>query len=208
LALPVPFRSHPASLRFLQRVTISLLLYGLLCLCVRNPVRADTAHPALAIIDRGAVALRMDPETSRRDAEDALAILQRRPDADLEIRARLLLCDYQSERDVAAAREQIAAANRLLAFATRPGLQAGILACEGELAETLGENPTAIALYEQAVAVATQTGDDEMLATALYSLDVLSFTAIVLILSWLCRQFRYRLIPFSIELCFSKLKSG
>jgi hypothetical protein len=40
------------------------------------------------------------------------------------------------------------------------------------------------------------------------SQDVLSFTAIVLIPSWLCRQFRYRLIPFSIELCFSKLKSG
>ena len=57
---------------------------------------ATPQHPAAALVDRGAIAMRSDPDASRRDAEAALALLRTHPDADLEIRARLLLCDHQS----------------------------------------------------------------------------------------------------------------
>jgi diguanylate cyclase (GGDEF)-like protein len=132
------------------------------------PVQA-AVHPAQAVVDRGAIAQRTDPEASRRDAEDALAILKRLPNADLEIRARLLLCDYQAERDIAAAREQITAASALLSQATRQGLRSGVQDCEGQVAETSGDNAKARELYEQAVNTGKQTGDDEMLAAALFS---------------------------------------
>ena len=62
---------------------------------------------------------RSDPEASKRNAEEALRVLKRRPDPDLEIRARLLLCDYRSERDSAGAQQEIAAAAALpTAYAT------------------------------------------------------------------------------------------
>ena len=80
-----------------------------------------------------------------------------------------MLCDYYSERDRAAAEEQIAAASALLAQATRQGLRAGILNCQGETLQTVGENSQARALYDQAAAIATQAGDDQMLAEVLFS---------------------------------------
>ena len=52
---------------------------------------ANVPHPAAALIERGSIAMRSDPDASRRDADAALALLRTRPDADLEIRARLLL---------------------------------------------------------------------------------------------------------------------
>jgi diguanylate cyclase (GGDEF)-like protein len=126
-------------------------------------------HPALALIDRAAIEMRTEPQSSKRDADEALRVLQQRPDADLEIRARLILCDYQSERDTAAAQEQVEAATKTLAQTHRPGLRAGLLACRGEMAETAGDNTRARALFEQAVAVATTTHDEEMLAQSLFS---------------------------------------
>jgi len=48
------------------------------------------------------------PRASKRDAEEAVRVLKRRADPDLEIRARLLLCDYRSERDSAGAQQEIA----------------------------------------------------------------------------------------------------
>src|SRR5690606_6805077 len=126
-------------------------------------------HPAATYITRGMMEMRTNPEASRRDAEAALEILRRQEDPDLEIRARMLLCDYYSERDTAAARAQIAAAMPLLASARRPGLRAGLLTCEGEIYEAGGENAQARSHYEHAVAVATDTRDDEMLAGALFS---------------------------------------
>jgi diguanylate cyclase (GGDEF)-like protein len=134
-------------------------------------VRAETAppaHPAQALIDRAVVEVRTDPETSKRDAEGALALIQRQPAADLEIRARLLLCDYQSERDPVAAQQQIDAARALLPKATRKGLAAGILNCEGEIAETAGNNAKARTSYEHAVTVATENNDEDMLAQSLF----------------------------------------
>jgi len=143
---------------------------AVLCLLLLQPLQAIAAqHPAQALIDRAGVAVRTDPEVSRRDAEQALEALARRPDADLEIRARLILCDYQSERDTAAAEQQIALIEKLLGQASRKGLRAGMLDCQGQIKETAGDNTKARELYEQAVAIATEAHDDEMLAGALYS---------------------------------------
>ncbi len=127
------------------------------------------AHPALLHVERGIIEMRTDPEASRRDAEEALQFLQQQPDADLEIQARLLLCDYQAERDTKAAEQEIDAGTALLPKAHRKGLRAGLLDCRGQMYETAGNNAKARALYEQAVTVAAETHDDEMLAQSLYS---------------------------------------
>jgi diguanylate cyclase (GGDEF)-like protein len=121
------------------------------------------------LIERGVLAMRVDPDTSKRDAEGALAVLAREPNADLEIRARLLLCDYYSERDRIAAEEEIKRSIALLPRASRPGLRAGLLTCQGDLNETAGDSVQAKALYDTAVAVGTDAQDDEMLAGALFS---------------------------------------
>lgn len=126
-------------------------------------------HPAQTLIEQGAIAMRSDPEASRRDAQAALAALKLQPDADLEIRARLLLCDYQSERNQAAVDAEVAAIEALLPKARRTGLRAGLLVCQGEMNETLGNNAQALAYYEQAVRVASEAHDDEMIAGALFS---------------------------------------
>jgi len=110
--------------------------------------------------------MRTDPQTSRRDAERALALLARQPDADLEIRAHLLLCDYQSERDSRAAEQEVAAAAALLPQAKRQGLGAGVLLCEGSVRENEGRNAEAMAEYDRALSAAQRANDDEMLAEA------------------------------------------
>jgi len=130
---------------------------------------AADQNPALALIELGTVAMRTDPDASKQDAERALDIIRSHPDADLEIRARLLLCDYYSERDGSAAREQIDAANALLDRAKRKGLRAGVLTCRGETLETAGDNAHAIADFDEAVAVAAGVNDEQMLADALFS---------------------------------------
>lgn len=126
-------------------------------------------HPAEAIIERASVQQRTDPEASRKDAESALALLREKPDPDLEVRARLLLCDYLSERDHEAAESEFNAISLLLPKVNRGGLRAGLLTCQGETLETLGENSQALGAYEQAVRVAEEYRDDEMLAGALFS---------------------------------------
>jgi diguanylate cyclase (GGDEF)-like protein len=130
---------------------------------------AADENPALALIERGTVAMRSDPDASKQDAERALDIIRLRPDADLEIRARLLLCDYYSERDGGAAQQQIDAASALLSRAHRKGLRAGILTCQGETLETAGDNAHAMADFDEAVAVATGAKDEQQLAEALFS---------------------------------------
>ena len=110
-----------------------------------------------------------NPENLNRDARSALAALQSRPDADLEIRARLLLCDYNSERDLAAAEDQARQVLALLPRSHDPGLRAGALTCQGETRETSGDNAQALVLFSQAVDAATGAHNDEKLAAALYS---------------------------------------
>jgi diguanylate cyclase (GGDEF)-like protein len=147
-----------------RRLTASFLL-TLLC---GSAWSADEGS-ALALIEQGTVAMRADPDASKRDAEQALALVRLRPDTDLEIRARLLLCDYYSERDGSAAQQQIAAATALLAQAQRKGLRAGVLTCQGETLETAGANADAATAFDSAVAVATAANDEQMLAEALFS---------------------------------------
>jgi diguanylate cyclase (GGDEF)-like protein len=130
---------------------------------------AETPAAAQNLVDSAVKAMRVDPDASKRYAEQALVLLSREPNADLEIRARLILCDYLSERDKDAAEREISQATALLPLAQRQGLRAGVLTCEGDINETAGDNSRAKALYEQAVAVGSATHDDEMLAGALFS---------------------------------------
>lgn len=108
------------------------------------------------------------PEESRQHAEAALAALGTTPDPDLAVQALTRLCDYHSERDAARAREQIARAGPLLPRLQRPALRAELLGCEGEIHEYAGENIQAMALYQQAVNIAEDAGDQPLLANALY----------------------------------------
>lgn len=166
---------RPARSRLRVNVAVAALVAaaGLACapgVRAATAAGADTAgHPAAALIERATIAQRDDPDASRRDAEQALAMLQRRPDADLEIRARTVLCDYWSEREPVAARTQIAAARTLLGQAKRPSLAAGLQTCEGETLEYAGDTTRARAAFEDAVRIATQGRDDEMLAGALFA---------------------------------------
>jgi diguanylate cyclase (GGDEF)-like protein len=157
----------------IRRARRSLLSCGLLVCTVLaawwQPAGAAEEHPARELIERGWVLQRNDPEASRVDAEAALALLQRTPHADLEIRARLLLCDYYSERDPTKAHQEANAATALLQNATRPGLRAGVLTCQGEIAETEGNTRQARVMYDQAVSIALNPRDDEMLGLALFS---------------------------------------
>src|SRR5688572_19064011 len=95
------------------------LWWAVALLAVAWTARAEQSHPAKIFIDRAAEAVRSNPEASARDAEAALKLLVQRPNADLELRARLLLCDHLSERDRAAAEAQAAKARALLSQATR-----------------------------------------------------------------------------------------
>lgn len=131
--------------------------------------RAAPGHPAAALVERAAEAVRTDPEASSRDAQAALALIAAQPDVDLEIRARLLLCDHLSERDRPAAQEQIELTRALLPRARRAGLEAGALECQGAIMESAGDNALASEFYDKAVRVAAAANDDEMLATTLFS---------------------------------------
>jgi diguanylate cyclase (GGDEF)-like protein len=148
---------------------ISILAAALLLGIVLPSAQGSEKTSAEGLIDQAAISARIDPDSSKRQAESALDLLRRDPNPDLEIRARLLLCDYYSERDRAAAEQQIAAATALLPQAKRQGLRAGVLNCEGETLQTIGQNNQAGDLYAQAAAIATQTHDDQMLAEVLFS---------------------------------------
>ncbi|HJW10239.1 MAG TPA: tetratricopeptide repeat-containing diguanylate cyclase [Albitalea sp.] len=121
-----------------------------------------------SLVERSIGAMRSDPERSRQAAEQALIELARRPDADLQVMAHWLLCDYHAERDRRAAEQHLADGRALLPQVQRSGLRANLLGCEGDLRELSGDSVQAMALYEQAVAAAEQAHDDEALANALY----------------------------------------
>jgi diguanylate cyclase (GGDEF)-like protein len=110
-----------------------------------------------------------DPEAQNRDARAALDALQQNPNADQEIRTRLILCEYDSERDLHAADDQAQRVQALLSQAHDAGLRAGVLTCQGDTRETAGDNVEALRLFTLAVGAATTTHDDARLADALYS---------------------------------------
>jgi diguanylate cyclase (GGDEF)-like protein len=126
-------------------------------------------QPAAALIAKATIEMRSDPEAGRRAAEAAIAKLRTQPDPDLEIRARLLLCDYLSERDTNAARVQLDHISTLLPHAKRHGLASGSFDCRGQMAESEGDHARAREYYDQAVSVAEREQDREMLAAGLFS---------------------------------------
>jgi len=128
----------------------------------------ETSHPAEALVERSAESQRSRPDESERLARQALTLLDRQADADLEVRARTLLCSHLSERDREAAEREASAAELLLPRLRRAGLRAGLLGCRGEIREYAGDNVQAMSLYQQAVGVADAAGDQEMLAGALF----------------------------------------
>jgi diguanylate cyclase (GGDEF)-like protein len=154
-----------------QRFWLTLSIAGLSAMVTpfAGLALAQTVHPAEEIVERASVNMRTDPEASRRAAEAALQSLTEQPDPDLEVRARLVLCDYLSERDSAEAEREAERASQLLMNVRRPGLRAGVLICRGTIQETAGHNAQALQLYEEAVAVAEAADDNEMHASALFS---------------------------------------
>jgi diguanylate cyclase (GGDEF)-like protein len=123
---------------------------------------------AASLVERAQAAVRVEPEKSREYAEQALVMLARQPDPELQARAHLLLCDYHTERDRAKAEHHIERGRELLPHIRRKGLAAGLLSCEGELREGAGDSAGAMALYEQAVTIGEQAQDGEMAADAMF----------------------------------------
>lgn len=156
-------RSATAFTRRLRSLVAAVVVIG-----VWNVAVADV-NPAAAILEKATVSMRSDPDAGRRDAEAALALLDERPNIDLEIKARLLLCDYQSERDMAAAKAQLDIVASLLPRARRKGLASGQYDCRGAMAEAQGDHAQARRFYDQAVATAEREYDREMLAAGLFS---------------------------------------
>jgi diguanylate cyclase (GGDEF)-like protein len=159
-------------MRAMKKAHIVATLLGLLpllaALAASPPGTSATPHSAAALVRDAIRAGRSKPDDALRLANEALALLVARPDADLEIRARLALCDYYSERDLDRARDMLARATAQLPLARRGGLRAGVQSCEGDIHESAGENARAMSAFELAVSVAEAAGDDEMLANALY----------------------------------------
>lgn len=135
---------------------------------------ADVGTDVGTLLEQANAQTRIDPEASRRQAEQALKQLAASPDPELEIRAHALLCGYYSERDRPAAFRHAEQAHALLPRSPRPGLRALVANCEGELAELANETGRAAALYQEAVTVAEQHNERELLADALFLRGYLS----------------------------------
>lgn len=150
-----------------RRLPASALTLIVAAVLASGPVAADDP-PARALVERSRAAMRNDPQQSRALAEQALVELARRPDPDLELMARIQLCDYFSERDRASAERHLEAGQALLPRITRPALAAQLMACEGDLQELAGQTARAMLNYERAVAIAETARDDEVLALSLY----------------------------------------
>lgn len=128
----------------------------------------DDPHELRQIVQRAVDAVRTEPELLFKLTEDALALLQQHPDADLEAQVRVLRCDYFNERDRKAADREITRLRDLAPQLRNDGHRAAALGCEGEAHEHAGENVRAMALYEQAVGVAEAAHDERRLAEVLY----------------------------------------
>lgn len=156
-----------SSLTLMHLYLLGRLLAGCLALAISAP-SAAAPHPAEQLVADGVRALQGNPEEGKRLAEEALAVLVNTPDPDLEVRARLLLCDYAAERDPLRARLEFRLMQARVDSLQRTGLRAGVIACEGELLEYAGDNAQALARYQHAVSVAETAHDEEMLAQTLY----------------------------------------
>ena len=127
-----------------------------------------SSNPVEALIANSKAAMRGDPEESKRDAEAALDLLRHNPNTDLEVMAHLQLCDYYSERAHSMAQQQADLITNLLPGIQRQGLRAAALQCNGQIAESQGNFPQALTLYNQSVDIARKYQDDEMLAEGMF----------------------------------------
>ncbi len=150
-----------------MRFTVPVLLAAL-AVAGATSYAAAPARPALSSIERSEQQMRREPDESRAEAERALAALALEPDADLELRAHVLLCDYFSERDAARAATELAAMQPLMSRVVRKGLIAGERICGGQIAEARGDTDAAQVAYDRAVRLAEEAPDDVLLADALY----------------------------------------
>ncbi|MCB1998751.1 MAG: GGDEF domain-containing protein, partial [Rhodoferax sp.] len=150
-----------------QAAALSRVVLCLAALGSGGAVPALASEPA-AVLDRAEAQVRVDPALSARLAQQALASLGDGGDADLRVRALLLLCEHQSERDSAAARQRLDQARTLLPQVRQRGLSARAYNCEGELENQAGQGAVALRLFELAVAAAERAQDDAELAEALY----------------------------------------
>ena len=146
------------------------LWWGLLWLALAGAAGAQAnGSPARVLVERAVAQQDLHPQQSLRDAQAALDQLRTTPDPDLEIQARLILCAFRYDTDLAAARLQADAAQALLPRTHEHGLRAGVLLCQGSIQEAQGDTATALGLYSQAVEAATQARDDDRQAAALYA---------------------------------------
>jgi diguanylate cyclase (GGDEF)-like protein len=129
---------------------------------------ASPAGDAAALLDRAESQSRIDPEATARMAREALASLGPEGSADQRVRALLILCDHETERDSASATARVESARALMPQVQRRGLQARLFGCEGELRQQAGDSAAAMRLYEQAVHAAELAADNAELAQALY----------------------------------------
>ncbi|WP_085316198.1 GGDEF domain-containing protein [Derxia lacustris] len=120
-----------------------------------------------SLLDRAEAAQRDDTEAARSLALEALGKLDAAPDADLELRARAVLCDALIETDAAGAERQLAAGRAALRTASNRGLEADLLNCEGELRSIAGDSETALRLFERSLAIAERQDRPEAAAEAL-----------------------------------------
>jgi diguanylate cyclase (GGDEF)-like protein len=133
------------------------------------PGRAASAPQIRELLAQAEQEAWSNPEALNRDALAALSQLKVSPDPDLEIRTHLLLCQYDSERDLGAAADQATQALALLPRSRDAGLRAGVLTCQGETRETAGDNAQALQLFTTARNIATAAHNDTQLANALNS---------------------------------------
>ncbi|HEX4377326.1 MAG TPA: diguanylate cyclase [Steroidobacteraceae bacterium] len=129
-----------------------------------QPADIASARP---LVDSAVAELHVDAGAARRDAEAALRVLQRMPDADTEVDARLILAQFYLTRDRAACQAQLDAIETLLPQTTRPGLRSAMLTGRGRLLMTSGDGEQAASIFDQAVQVADSAQDEQMLAEAL-----------------------------------------
>jgi diguanylate cyclase (GGDEF)-like protein len=133
------------------------------------PADARPAEPArLALVERAESLVRTNPAESQRAAEQALGLLAKAPDGELELRARFVLCDSLVDQDPAAARVQIAKSLALIPKSPRLGWKSAFTLCAAQISESAGRSAIARRGYTEAIRQAEGAQDLEFLAYSLY----------------------------------------
>ncbi len=156
-----------------RRVAAGLLLAASLSTGLLAPVAqaADRPDAAARLIEQAVKAMRIDPDSSRRNAQQALDLLKQEPNADLEIRARLILLRLPVGARQGGSRARDLPGDGTHAARQAPGpARPALLTCEGDVNETRRrQRPREVALRAGGRHRRRALSDDEMLAGALFS---------------------------------------